>query len=238
MAALLKGLGYDLGDDHDIPNDRNREANKQVRGNEHMSLKKLLDSWHNRFPNIALIDDPKLADHQGSWADTVRDEAAMVSRDLPDVVKCPVFNTTLSLWLNAGGKRPNHVIVCMRNTLDVAVSNKRDMLRNESRDWLASLNGFLFEQLVANNIPFSTVWFPSSVQNPDHVYAHVPLMKQFTWEHYRKVWGSVADPDSIKTTEAEREAYRITQGELTQMPDRDATPWTELMRKEELLEVK
>lgn len=220
MASLFQASGYDLGDQCHQNNQRNAQANSQVRGMEHYPLFKLLGSWNMRFlPNIDpqemrahsnpdslfFIDDPTLAN-------IIAPEVAEVSANLPIVIKNPNMMRWLGLWLLAGGATPDLVIIMIRDTLDQAISNYRDefsKVRNPIADRGDTLinYGFLYETLVRYNIRSVAIPFPQCVTNPVHLAETLAIPpsqhKEFVAAHQ-----SVANPDLIRTSSMGRLLYQ------------------------------
>ncbi len=209
MAKLMQNMGRDLGQDCMQTNHRNTLT--QVRGLEHKPLMELLQSWTiNFFPvlkrgqsrlnrnlsGLEALDDPMIARK-------VAPDVQRVSAGLPQVVKNPNMMRWLNLWLMAGGKRPDHVFVMMRDTLDVCLSNLRDHFTDQTDPVADRLDlwadyGMLLETLMRYHIDWSPINFPECVTNPDIIAATLGI-KQAQRLEYLRILGETANLQGIKT---------------------------------------
>ncbi len=218
VAALMHNMGRDLGVDAHIVHPRN--ALTQVRGLEHVPLERILSSWQAYFfpvvkqgesrfnrtlSGMLMIDDLEVARR-------VAPDVQRVSLELPQVVKAPLMMTWLGLWLLAGGRRPDHVFVMIRDTLDSTLSNLRDGVTAQHdplADRLDALAGygFLLETLMRYHLDWSPITFPECVTNPD-VMAAILGIKQEQRLEYLRVFGETANEQGIQTNPDLQERYR------------------------------
>lgn len=218
MAKLMQNMGRDLGQDCVQTNHRN--ALTQVRGLEHKPLMELLQSWTINFfpvlkrgqsrlnrnlPGLQIVDDYEVAKR---LAPVVQ----RVSAGLPQVVKNPNMMRWLGLWLMAGGKRPDHVFVMMRDTLDQTLGNLRDRFTDQTDPLADRLDlwadyGMLFETLMRHHIGWSPVNFPECVANPEILAATLGI-KQAQRLEYLRIHGETANIQGIKTYAHLQQQYR------------------------------
>lgn len=216
IARMFQELGFDLGDSTHMENKRNKEGD-QVRGVEHDPLLKLVSEWNWRLmpiispkevshmsrnsPLVLRLDDPE-------FAKTQRDDVKKVSDGLPNVVKQPLMARYLGLWILAGGKIPDYVVVCMRDTYDQARSNVRDGFASENvfhdrQDTLTNY-GMLWETLHRYDIKHDVVEFPRCVRDSGY------LCGTINWDSLgmdfvkvTRAWRKIADPRKIQTRDRE-----------------------------------
>ncbi len=186
MAALHQELGYDMGDDVAFENARNQGSREQVRGLEHKGLGALLTTWSVQFMPTVNAAEPRasrnlhsmLAVDDAHVAGLVRAQVQEVSKDLPELVKQPLMMRWLGLWLMAGGWRPDHVIVMVRNTLQSALSNQRDGFTTASSPLIERIDtlvdyGLLFEANASYNLPHTIIYYPRCAE--DFIYVSAKL---------------------------------------------------------------
>ena len=218
MAQLMQNMGRDLGDDCTQTNHRNVVT--QVRGLEHKPLMMLLLSWTIRFfpvlkqantrynrniGNVLALDDYAVAR-------AVAPKVQQISAGLPQVVKNPNMMRWLGLWLLAGGKRPDHVFVMMRDTLDQALSNLRDGFTAQQDPLVDRVDimtdyGFLLETLMRYHIGFDVINFPECATNPEVMAATLGIKQEQRLE-YLRIFGETANPAGIKTDPMVQQKYR------------------------------
>jgi hypothetical protein len=125
-----------------------------------------------------------------------------LSQELPEIVKAPAFSRWLGLWLRAGGKRPDAIVVCMRTSVALAASSfARENLGPgdlwEMTAWLYISQGILWESLRRERIPVTTVEFPTSVRDPEHIWYSFPVIQQQGMKKYQEAFEKVADEGLI-----------------------------------------
>lgn len=212
IARMFQELGYDLGDHTAMENKRNEES--QVRGVEHEPLLQLVREWnwrlmpetgegkHSRVsynPSLMLRrDDPTFAETQREWVQKISD-------GLPDVVKQPLMTRYLGLWILAGGKVPDYVVVCMRDTYDQARSNIRDGFASENvfhdrQDTLTNY-GMLWETLHRYDIKHDVVQFPRCTWDSGYLYG--TMNWSVSPSKFGRTWRKITNPDKILTKDTE-----------------------------------
>ena len=156
------------------------------------------ESRHNRnLSGLLAADDYDISRR-------VQGDVARVAAGLPDVVKCPAMMRWLNLWLIAGGTKPGHVFIMVRDTLDQAISNQRDGFSANSvlvdmLDTQADY-GFLLQTVMAHHLTFSLIPFPECVEEPYTLIAALGIAGKEEQAEFTRVWRSVANAGGIKTT--------------------------------------
>jgi hypothetical protein len=116
----------------------------------------------------------------------------------------------------AGGKRPDFTIVCMRNTLEVSISNEKVAFGggtpNERRVDTLFNYGFLLETLVLENLDWAPVAYPWSVEQFQHVWDTLPFLREdHNLSQYCAAWLKIADSSLIHIGPDEVEEFRCSQ---------------------------
>jgi hypothetical protein len=213
MTALMKALGGDVGEDADIASTNIRNiGGVQIRGLEHRQLLELCLSWQVHFQPVLRHGESRhnrnlsglLAADDMDIARRVQGDVARVAAGLPDVVKCPAMMRWLNLWLLAGGPKPGHVFIMVRDTLDQALSNQRDGFTPNSilPDMLDTQAdyGFLLQTVMEHHITFSLLPFPECVKEPYTLIAALGIAGEEAQAEFTRVWRTVAKAGDIKTT--------------------------------------
>ena len=137
ILALLKELGYDCG----------KGTNTWIeRGNEWEPLRGVI------FHNTNILDGEMLNIYSHQREDVIKHLTKEIPKiNLPEVVKHPIFSRYLDEWIEAGGKKPNHIVFCVR---DPNALGRKD--KNEIREALLSWGKLIYD-IHKHSIPFSMV---------------------------------------------------------------------------------
>ena len=201
VTKLLSECGYDIGDLNVVKNKRNDIEGEQRRGLEHQPISQMFRSWNLQY----CVNELQAALQWDSDAgEPYRENVAYYSETMPEVIKNPMFTRWLRKWLDLGGKRPEYIILCMRDTLHASFSNGKSPYKERMHMWHDL--GKLLETVAFEDIPMYTVLFPKSVIEKHHIWYTVPL--KCSLQDYRKAWEKVADPKGIVTREEDVETYR------------------------------
>lgn len=117
------------------------------------------------------------------------------------VVKDPQFTWTLPIWL-AAGVRPNAVIACLR-AIPAMVQSRIDaqMMRapgaKSAEDNFFYGIGILTTAATVANIPFVPLNFPQFLDDPDRLYALLPMPEARSLEQFIAVFDRVVNRDLI-----------------------------------------
>lgn len=187
LARLLAQAGYDFG----------HNMNTKM---EHWPTAMLGTRWDRDIP----LDD-SLPDFTDELAAPYQDDVREISEELPEVIKCPWLTRWLPLWLKAGGRRPDLVVVSFRSVYDVRDSWERIGARfppaGMGRSWthmtLMSY-GLLFHTITIEQLPYCLVRFPLSTRDARHVYDSIPFLAEETdWEEFARTHERVAAPGRV-----------------------------------------
>ncbi len=210
MTALMKGLGGDVGDDIATPIVGNF-GGVQIRGMENRALLELCLSWGVHFAPVIRHGESRhnrnlsglLAADDMDIARRVQGDVARVTAGLPDVVKCPLMMRWLNLWLLAGGTKPEHVFIMIRDTVDQALSSQRedeaDGVLSNMLDTQADY-GFLLETVMRHHLTFTFIPFPECVKEPYAIMGALGMKTEEMQTEFTRVWRSVAKAGEVRPT--------------------------------------
>ena len=217
MTSLMKALGGDVGEDVFADNIRNL-AGLPVGALEYRPLLELCLSWGVHFMPVLRHGESRLnrnligllAADDADIAQRVQGDVARVAAGMPDVVKCPPMMRWLNLWLLAGGPKPQHVFIMVRDTLDQALSIQRDDLPQSTtladRLDIQANYGFLLETVMRHHVTFTLAPFPQCASEPHTLIAALCIKGAAEQVEFTRVWRGVADAGNIKAQDIS--AYR------------------------------
>jgi hypothetical protein len=124
-----------------------------------------------------------------------------------DVVKDPRFCWTLRVWVAAGAPI-SHIVLTLRKVEDVIGSAAHAGMRkpvdevsaeqlNDARSTVTYRIGAVLTAAAESGLPYSTLWFPGYLSDPEGLYASLSFPKPLSLDAFMEGFRKTVKPDFV-----------------------------------------
>ena len=202
MASLYQNLGFDPGGGWEDDKRAGLEERKIVKMNTELCEE--LGAPIGPPPRTPLGKQrwnlvSKLADKHGKKLRKLAEER--------DVVKDPRFCWTLRVWVAAGAPI-EHIVLTLRKVEDVIGSAAHAGMRkpvdevseeqlNDARSTVTYRIGAVLTAAAESGIPYSTLWFPNYLKDPEGLHASLPFPKPVSLDAFMEGFRKTVKPEFV-----------------------------------------
>ena len=202
MANLYQNLGFDPGGGWEDDKRAGLEERKVVKMNTELCEE--LGAPIGPPPRTPLGKQrwdlvAKLADKHGKKLRKLAEER--------DVVKDPRFCWTLRVWVAAGAPI-DHIVLTLRKVEDVIGSAAHAGMRkpvdevseeqlNDARSTVTYRIGAVLTAAQESGLPYSTLWFPDYLKDPEGLYASLAFPKPLTYDAFLEGFRKTVKPEFV-----------------------------------------